>query len=148
MTRRALLTGSLLLLAADQLSKFLVSLKLSPEHSIPVLGSFFKLTYLRNPRGVFGLSFGELPLIPLSLVAIALLLIIFLKTPHKGAAPLAISLILGGALGNLVDRLRLGEVIDFLDFGLGRYRWPTFNLADAGVTVGAILLLLTAWKRK
>ncbi len=148
MRRRPLLIGSLAILAVDQLSKLLISSKLLPGDSIAVLGRFFRLTYIRNPRGVFGLSFGGIPLVPISLVAVAFLLILLFRTTSIGSSPLAISLILGGAVGNLVDRLRLGEVIDFLDFGVGRYRWPTFNLADAGVTVGAILLLLTGWKRK
>lgn len=146
MTRRVLLVGSVTLLGMDQLSKILISLKLPPGSSIAVFGNFLRLTHIRNPRGVFGLSFGAVPLVPLSLVAIALLLILLFRTTHNGPSSLGISLVLGGALGNLVDRLRFSEVIDFLDFGIARYRWPTFNLADAGVTAGVILLLLKGWK--
>jgi len=143
----AVVAGSLTLLL-DQLSKILIASKLSPGDSVPILGDLLWFGYTRNPRGVFGLSFGPVPLVPVSLIAIAVLFLLLFRMTGRGSAPLAISLILGGAVGNLIDRVRLGEVIDFLDFGLGRYRWPTFNLADAGVTVGALLLLLTGWRRQ
>ena len=79
-----------------------------------------------------------------SLVAIGVVIYLFWRLPGGSRREsLALGLVAGGALGNLVDRLRLGEVIDFLDIGVGdRYRWPTFNLADAAVTIGVLLLVL------
>ena len=112
---------------------------------VEVLGEFFRLAYVRNPGAAMGLTpFGRWVLVSISAGA-AVLLIWFLLTtpPAMRARRLAMGLILGGALGNLVDRVFYdGLVVDFLDFGLGPARFWTFNIADIGVTCGGVLLLI------
>jgi signal peptidase II len=111
---------------------------------VEVLGDFFRLAYVRNPGAAMGLTpFGRWTLVAISAGA-AVLLVWFLRvTPaHLRWRRLAMGLILGGALGNLIDRVFYdGLVVDFLDFGLGPHRFWTFNVADIGVTCGGALLL-------
>ena len=128
----------------DQFSKYLVSENLELNSSLSLVGSILRLTHIRNPNAAFGLSFGRgVPLLPFALLAICILLVVFYKTGGKGGVGFAgLSLVLGGALGNLIDRLRFREVVDFIDIGVGRFRWPVFNFADSCVTVGVILLIL------
>ena len=112
---------------------------------VEVLGDFFRLAYVRNPGAAMGLTpFGRWALVGIS-VGAAVLLVWFLITTQHGlrVRRLAMGLILGGALGNLVDRVFYdGLVVDFLDFGIGIHRFWTFNVADIGVTCGGALLLL------
>jgi len=128
----------------DQFSKYLVSENLELNSSLSLAGSILRLTHIRNPNAAFGFSFGRgIPLLPFALLAICILLLVFYKTGGKGGVGLAgLSLVLGGALGNLIDRIRFREVVDFIDIGVGRFRWPVFNIADSCVTVGVILLVL------
>jgi len=139
-----ILTGGGLLLLIDQLSKHYLERWLLPGQSIPLIENLFQLTLIHNPGGVFGL-FPCLP--PFFFIIVSLLMIIFLiflfwkKLPGEGrGGRLSLGLIIGGGLGNLIDRLRFGHVIDFLDIGLWGYRWPVFNFADLGITVGIIVL--------
>jgi signal peptidase II len=82
-------------------------------------------------------------------LAILLLIYFFLKVPREDSVSLiAIALLFGGALGNLIDRIRFGEVIDFLDFYIGSYHWPAFNVADSAITVGISLLVLDAFIKR
>ena len=113
--------------------------------SIEVLGRFFRLTYIHNPNAVFGIAlFGGSFHLILSLVALILILFVLHRTPlSQRGARIALTLILGGAIGNLIDRIRMGEVIDFFEFGIGRYHWPVFNVADIAITVGVFLLLFS-----
>jgi len=109
-----------------------------------VVGSFFRLTHVQNPGGVFGLSFGG-PYIHLAFAIGALVAVGFLlwrTPPAEGLAILGLACVLGGAVGNAADRVRLGVVVDFLDLGIGAYRWWVFNVADACVTAGTGLLVL------
>lgn len=136
----------------DQFSKLCILETMDLGESVPVFGSFFKLTYIQNPGMVFGLRLGG-PYISIFLAAFALILVVILlwqlpKTEHLTTAGLA--LVLGGAVGNLVDRLRYGAVIDFLDFGFGDFRWWVFNLADVWVTTGTGLMILSYnfWKEE
>jgi signal peptidase II len=114
---------------------------------IKVLGDFFILKYTTNPGVAFGLNLGSVALnrIVFSAVTgvaiIVISIVVWKLTPRQKAHLMALAIILGGAVGNLIDRLRLGQVIDFLEFGVGTWRWPTFNLADAGITVGGISLI-------
>jgi len=129
----------------DQLSKSLVSWRMELGTSMDVLGRFFRLTYIHNPNAAFGIAlFGGVFHLIFSIVALVLVLFVLYRTPlgQRGSRT-ALSMILGGAIGNLVDRLRMGEVVDFFDFGIGRYRWPVFNVADIAVTVGVFLLLFS-----
>jgi len=135
----------LLALILDQGSKFSVSRWMKLEDSISVVGDLVRLTYIRNPGAVFGLTFGGRPLhLILSLLALALVAGMLRKTPAgEFRAQVGLSMILGGAVGNLIDRIRLGEVIDFIDVGIGGHRWYTFNVADAFVTVGVCVLMMS-----
>jgi signal peptidase II len=134
-----------LVIALDQASKWWIVTRVQvPPRRIEVT-AFFDLVLTWN-RGVsFSLfSSGELfaPWLLSSVaLAICVLLIYWLATTVRGLPAAAIGLVLGGALGNVVDRVRFGAVADFLDFHLGGYHWPAFNLADSAITVGVVLLL-------
>ena len=138
----------IVILFLDQLTKYIVDSQMSLHHSVPIIDGLFSLTYVRNTGAAFGIFAGSheafrLPfLILVSVVAIGFVGMM-LKRLHETETGLitALSFILGGALGNLVDRLLYGEVIDFLDFYWSRYHWPAFNLADSFITVGVTITL-------
>jgi len=137
----------LTVLGLDQLSKYLASRFLSPRSWVEVGGSVFRLTLVRNPAGVFGMvGGGKLLYLYLSFLAVGLIGF-YLTKVKLPIYRFSLALILGGALGNLADRIRFREVVDFLDFGLGPYRWPTFNLADSAITIGILLLLLASFRK-
>jgi len=143
------LLGSSLVVILDQASKsFMIELLNKPPNTIPV-------TPLKNYSLGFnrGVSFGLLndlgswgPMV-LSLLTIAIVgvLLVWLWKAKRVADRAAISLIIGGALGNLIDRIRVGAVTDFLDFYLGPYHWPAFNLADTGIFIGTGLILIQSF---
>jgi len=146
MTRR---TGVFLLCAAaivalDQVTKLFASSHLMPGESISVLGDFIRLTLVHNTGAAFGLFPGSrVPFIVVSVVAIAVVLYLFFRETYRSVANrILLGCILGGAIGNLIDRVRLGYVVDFIDVGFGTARWPVFNAADSAVTIGVLLL---AW---
>jgi signal peptidase II len=127
------------LLFLDQLTKFLVTKNLSLNQSLPVIKGIFHLTLIHNRGAAFGILKNQVFLfIFTSLLAIVLIYFQLKNNKHKKPLiyTISLSLILAGALGNLIDRLFLGYVIDFLDLRI----WPVFNLADSSITVGAILL--------
>ncbi len=136
------ISGVVLLL--DQVSKRMVVESMMLGDSIPVLGSFFRLTYIQNPGAVFGLRLGgNVAHLVFAGVALILVAVMWLRLPpHERLAAAGLALVLGGAIGNVIDRIRFSAVIDFLDFGIGSVRWWVFNVADAAVTVGAVLLIL------
>ena len=126
----------------DQLTKYLVNLFLAEGQSILLIPHFLDLTHIRNSGISFGLFKDKIPLafyLGMSLLAIGML-IFFLRNRGQGNRNqrIATGLIAGGILGNLIDRVRLGAVIDFLDFRV----WPIFNLADSAITIGIIILLI------
>jgi len=131
---------SLTVFFLDQLSKFFIVKALGGVSTLPVVPGIFHLTPLTNPGVAFGLlrGYGVGVTLGTTLLLIGLLLSV-LKGKKKGPAlTVGLGLILGGAIGNLVDRLRVGGVIDFLDFRI----WPVFNVADSCITIGAVLM---AW---
>ena len=135
------LTGIALIL--DQVTKWWVLQNMTLGESIPMLGSIFRLTYVHNPGAVFGLRLGN-PYVHLALACAALIIVCVLlwRLPAEDrSGAIGLSLVLGGAIGNIIDRARFGVVIDFLDFGIGDLRWYIFNLADTWVSVGTVLLL-------
>lgn len=145
---RALVYAALVVVF-DQISKYLVRHNLDLHTPIPVMGDFFRLTYVENSGIVFGIKVGgALPLFTvLSIAATILILYYFFRerTNHLGIR-ISLALVLGGAVGNLIDRLIFGQVVDFLDFGFGGYRFFVFNVADSAVTVGvALFLVLTTF---
>jgi signal peptidase II len=140
---------TVIVLIADQWTKYWAMTSLKPVALIEVIPGFFRLTYATN-RGVAFSMFADSELnvrliFTVISTAAALFVTIYLaRTPAKRAKmSIALSLLLSGIIGNLIDRVRLGEVIDFLDFHLGdRYTWPTFNIADAAICIGATLLAI------
>jgi signal peptidase II len=132
-----------LVIVIDQLSKYLVSVNMYQGQHIRIIGPYLRIVYIRNPHAAFGIPLGS-PLLMLILTSIAsvLLVIYFTLVSNKTAFfYFAITLIIGGAIGNLIDRLRIKEVIDFIEVGVEKFKWPVFNVADSCVTVGIILLL-------
>lgn len=126
-----------ILISLDQLSKFIITKTLSLHQSYPIIKGIFHLTLIHNKGAAFGILKNQIPLFILtSLVAVILICIDLKANKHKKIYRIALSLILAGALGNLIDRLSLGYVVDFLDLRI----WPVFNLADSAITIGAILL--------
>ena len=131
----------------DQASKLYVDTVMLPHQSVVVLENHFHLTYVRNPGGAFGLlaevgrGVGRPLLLGLAAVAVVFILLLYRTTPQERLLlRVAFSLILGGAVGNLIDRIHLNEVIDFLDVHWYDYHWPAFNIADSAITVGVGLL--------
>lgn len=128
------------------MTKVLVDAFLSPGSSIPLLGLYLRLVYVRNPGAAFGLfRDSDAPFVVISIAAsVLVLLYLLLVPPRRVLARQALGLILGGAVGNMIDRLlRSGEVIDFIEVGVSaRLRWPAFNVADIGVTLGVVLLVV------
>lgn len=146
-TRLLLLVGGVTL-ALDLATKAWVVSRFSLYESVPVLGDFFRLTYTHNPGAAFGINIGEgsrFFFLALALVALGVLAYLYRITPARDRLRLfAVALVAGGAVGNIVDRIRYERgVVDFLDFGVGPYRWPVFNVADMAVSVGAVLLLIS-----
>jgi signal peptidase II len=118
------------------------------HYSIPIIDGFFNLTYIRNTGAAFGILAGSaeafrLPLLLLfSVVAIGFIVMMLRRLPsHEKGLITALALILGGAIGNLIDRVFYGEVIDFLDFYWGSYHWPAFNVADSCITIGVAITI-------
>jgi len=125
------------ILSLDQLTKFILVNKLSLYQSIPVIKGVFYITLVHNRGAAFGILKNQVPLFILtSLLAIILIYSSLKKGKHKKYYAIALGLVLAGAMGNLIDRLSFGYVIDFLDFRV----WPVFNVADSAITVGAVLL--------
>ena len=144
------LIAFLLSLTADLTSKYFVENNLHFGDKLEVIEGFFYLTHVRNPGAAFGLFATAPPtfrltfFIGISVVAIGIIVSFFRKlAPGDRLSALALGLILGGALGNLIDRIRYGEVVDFLHFRLWKgYSWPDFNFADSFIVVGVGLLVL------
>lgn len=140
------------LLVLDLVTKHLIQTKFVPGESVPVIGNFVRLTYVLNPRGAFGVSVGSNAFhIFTSFVVIAVVVYVFWR--GLGASKLidfSLTAILSGAVGNLIDRIRFGTVIDFVDVdffdikigNLYMTRWPVFNVADAAITVGMVLVII------
>jgi signal peptidase II len=144
---------SLLVIAVDQITKILIRSNLALFERVPVL-PFLDITHLRNPGAAFGMlndlsESMRMPLFVFILVVAFTAIFLFLKKAEGSDRILifSLSLILGGAIGNSIDRFRLGYVTDFIDFHLigdSKYHWFPFNVADAAITIGVILILFEA----
>lgn len=141
---------SIILLIVDQISKLLVVKLIDINHAIEIIKNFFYLTYTHNTGAAFSILTGQR--IFLILVAVVILIIIFnylIKNKVEGKInTLAFSLIIGGSLGNLLDRIIRGYVVDFLDFKIFGYNFPVFNLADTFIVVGVLLLLIMTFRKE
>jgi len=140
---------ALAVILLDQISKAVVIRTMPVHRAYPVIDGLFDLVHVRNRGMAFGLMnrpdshFSTYLLMATTVVAVLLLLFWFTRlTKEERRVALGLSLIVGGALGNLVDRIRFGEVIDFLDFYVGPYHWPAFNVADTAITIGTFWLAL------
>ena len=136
----------------DAFTKIMAVDRLLPSH-LPrdVIGETLRLTLVFNPGAAFGLHLGPWSRWIFTALTIAALVLLWelYRTTRAGdtVRTLALSLVCGGALGNLVDRLKSGRgVVDFIDVGVGTLRWPTFNVADMAVTCGAVLLAIVLWR--
>jgi signal peptidase II len=143
------------ILVADQLTKFVIDQTMPLHHSIPVIDDLFSLTYIRNTGAAFGILSGSaaafrLPFLVLfSLLAIGFVVVMLRRLPDKETGLItALAFILGGAIGNLIDRVAYGEVIDFLDVYWSNFHWPAFNLADSFITIGVLITVYYLIKAK
>jgi signal peptidase II len=141
---------ALVVVILDQVSKAIITGALRLHESIPVILGFFNLVHVRNRGMAFGLmnrSHADAAfwlLVGASCIAVGLLLFWFFRLKESDTRmTLGLSLILGGAIGNLIDRLRFRDVVDFLDVFWGTYHWPAFNVADAAITVGTFWVAIS-----
>jgi signal peptidase II len=133
----------------DQVTKALLVRSLPLHDYVPIVDGFLSLSHVHNRGAAFGvLSDARLPYQPvllsgLSLAALLAIAYYFVRLPPSARLPrLALALVLGGALGNLIDRIRLGYVVDFIHVYWRQHVWPDFNVADSAITVGVVLLIL------
>ncbi len=140
-------------LAADQATKLLVDSKMTLYQSIPLIDGFFSLTYLRNKGAAFSFlanASWRLPFFIIITIVAAIVILVAMKRlrDDQRLAQVSFSMIFCGAIGNLIDRVRLGEVIDFLDVYIGTSHWPAFNVADSLITVGVALVALDMFREE
>ncbi|MEE8334435.1 MAG: signal peptidase II, partial [Alphaproteobacteria bacterium] len=137
-------------IAADQLSKWWILAVVMNPPELYSLTSFFNIVLVWNRGASFGM-FGSAPgwvswALAAFAVMIAIALLIWMRLAKSRLLTAALGLVAGGALGNVVDRVRFGAVVDFLDFHVGAWHWPAFNVADAAITIGVMLLILDSFK--
>jgi signal peptidase II len=140
--------GAIAVIVLDQITKAVITEKLFMYGSHKVIDGFFSLVYVMNPGAAFGFL-AEAPeifryLFFISVTVLAILLIIYYILKSKSQDVLiviSLTLIFGGAVGNLIDRIRFGAVVDFLDFYIGAWHWPAFNVADSAISIGAVLMI-------
>jgi signal peptidase II len=139
---------ALAIIVLDRVTKWTIARRLSLHESIPVIPGFFKIVHAENPGAAFGI-FADSPsewkvvmLIGFSLIALLIVSTLLWKNSHSlSSTGIGLSLILGGAIGNLWDRVVSRRVVDFFLFYIGQYQWPAFNIADSAIVVGACLLV-------
>ena len=141
-----LLAVATLVVIIDQVSKYIIVAHIGLYESITVIPGFFNIVHVQNPGAAFGLFAQQAPmirnivLIGASVIAMGVIFYLFYQTP--ATYPLlsaGFALILGGAAGNMIDRLRWGKVVDFLDLYIGSFHWPAFNVADSAISVGMVV---------
>jgi signal peptidase II len=137
-----------IVIVLDQFTKWQVMRSMRLHESIPLIADNFSITYIRNSGAAFGILAGSQAGFRMvffgltSVVALILLGTIYARlSPQDWIGQASVALVFGGALGNLIDRVRVGEVIDFLDFSIAEHHWPAFNIADSAITVGVALLI-------
>lgn len=147
------ISGGIIVL--DQLTKLLILQYLPLHSSLEIIPGFFNLVHVRNPGGAFSIFAGANSALRQGLfMGLTVFIVIVLLFAYRKLRPedrwtrTSYALIVGGALGNLVDRLRFGEVIDFLDCYVGAYHWPAFNAADSAITAGALMLVVSLLRGK
>jgi signal peptidase II len=146
---KIVLTWLAVILISDQATKLIVDRTMRLHQSIPVIEGLFNLTYIRNTGAAFGIFAGSAEifrrpfLIIVSIAASGFIVTLLRRLPaQETGLIIAMTFILGGAIGNLIDRVIYGEVIDFLDFYWSGYHWPAFNIADSFITVGVAITIV------
>ena len=140
------------IVVADQLTKWLVLSRFAPGERIELTG-FFNLVLVFNKGAAFSFL-ADAPgwqtpvLVAFAVAAAIIVTVLLLRSPGRRLFCTGLALILGGALGNVIDRLRFGQVVDFLDLHAAGWHWPAFNVADSAITVGAALLILDGFRRQ
>jgi len=144
-----LLIVFLVVIALDQSTKLMIQQTLPLHKTVEIIPGFFNLIHVRNTGGAFGIFGGEkgpvgsVLFVVASLIAVGILVVLFLRVKeHEKTLAFSLALLLSGAIGNLLDRLSYGEVIDFLDFHVSLYHWPAFNVADSAISIGIGLMAL------
>lgn len=144
-----LLIVFLLIIAFDQSTKLIIQQTLPLYKKVEIIPGLFNLVHVRNTGGAFGIFGGEKGpvgsalFVVASVVAVGVLVVLFLRVKeHETMLAFSLALLLGGAIGNLIDRLSYGEVVDFLDFHISSYHWPAFNIADSAISIGIGLMAL------
>jgi len=144
-----LLIVFLVVIALDQSTKLMIQQTLPLHRTVEIIPGFFNLIHVRNTGGAFGIFGGEkgpvgsVLFVVASLIAVGILVVLFLRVKeHEKTLAFSLALLLSGAIGNLLDRLSYGEVIDFLDFHVSLYHWPAFNVADSAISIGIGLMAL------
>ena len=149
---RAGMLLSILTIFFDQLSKWwILNVIMVPANTIPVT-QFFNLVLVHNRGASFGIfsdapGWASIALIVFAII-ISIVLAIWMWQAQETLLSVALGLVIGGAIGNVIDRIRFGAVVDFLDFHAGGWHWPAFNVADSAITLGVILLILDSLKTK
>lgn len=141
---------SIILLCIDQIAKLLVINLLTKTDSIAIIKNFFYLTYINNDGAAFSILVGKRIFLILVAIIVIIMLIHYIKKNNiqNKLEIVSLALIIGGSLGNLMDRVVRGYVIDFLDFKIFNYNFPIFNLADTFIVIGVILLLLKELRKE
>jgi signal peptidase II len=145
---------AVVLVVLDQLTKSIVASALQLHDAVPLINGLINLVHVRNPGAAFGFLakapvwFRSVFFIAVTLGAMVLILFYLRQTREADMGQVvALSFIFAGAAGNLIDRIRFGEVIDFIDVYVSTHHWPAFNVADSAITVGAVLLIISLIKR-
>jgi signal peptidase II len=156
-TKKYLWVGSIvcIVVVLDQITKYLIEARLRMFEVITVVPGFFNLTRVRNKGAAFSIfstapdSFRSIFFAAVTLIAVVVIVLLIRKAQGR-LQVLAFSLIMGGALGNVIDRLHFGEVVDFIQWYYRSYYWPSFNVADSAISVGVALLAIDMlfWKEK
>ena len=140
--------GAAVIVALDQITKAAISSRFSMHESYGVINGFLNLVYVMNPGAAFGFlagaseDFRHIFFIGITIIAILLIIYYLVKNkPRSIVIVISLTLIFAGAVGNLVDRICFGAVVDFLDVYVGTCHWPAFNVADSAISIGAVLMI-------
>lgn len=142
------------IIVVDQWSKRIIVKNFNLYDSIPVIDGFFNITYVLNPGAAFGFlakmseQYRVFFFVVVTIVAIFLVVYLLIKEKKHILRKYSYTLILAGAIGNLIDRITIGKVVDFLDFYISKYHWPAFNVADISISCGVGLLLVDMFLEK
>ncbi len=143
------------ILISDQITKYIIKTKFTEGNGISIIKDFFNLTYVKNDGAVWGVfskhSNTIVPIIitVLSLITLSIISYFFLKLKTDCKYELfGLAFVLGGAIGNIIDRVLQGFVVDFLDVIIFKYHWPVFNIADSFISIGVFVLVISIWRGK